>query len=85
MAKASNLAKIAEFEKSNGQMVIITCGIFHYVPTIDMRVYLSEDGVNYTLPTKKGLSLRPEKVRNLINCLEKALIAAEKLEAPMYR
>lgn len=81
----SNRIVAGEFQKSNGEMVIITCGIFHFVPTIDMRVYLSEDGVNYTRPTRKGLSLRPEKVRHLINCLEKALVEAEELEAPMYR
>jgi len=81
----SNRAIVGEFDKSSGERVVITCGIFHHVPTIDMRVYLSEDGATYTLPTRKGLSLRPEKVRHLINCLEKALVEAEKLEAPMYR
>lgn len=70
-----------EFSKCSGELVKVTVGRYGDTVTIDARVYLSENGEDYTLPTKKGLSLRPEKVRNLIGCLEGALIEAEKLRA----
>lgn len=70
-----------EFDKCSGELVKVTVGRYGDTVTIDARVYLSENGADYILPTKKGLSLRPEKVRNLIGCLERALIEAEKLRA----
>ena len=67
---------IARFEKNSFEEVRVSLTEFKGKELIDLRVYYQPDGEEEMRPTKKGITISPEKFSELkkaILTLEKAL------------
>ena len=66
---------IARFEKNSFEEVRISLTEFKGKELIDIRVYYQPEGEEEMRPTKKGITISPEKFPEL----QKGLIALEKI------
>jgi len=61
---------LAKFGKKDNEKIIISQIVYNGLPYIDLRQFFL-GGSGEWLPTKKGLTLSPSKVKNLIDILQK--------------
>jgi hypothetical protein len=71
---------IAILPKNSREEVRITLGAYKGVERADVRVFADINGLGVYMPTKKGVSIRLDQLRELITGLERAKAEASEHE-----
>ena len=64
---------IGEIQKNKKEKIIISTNEFKGNKYVDLRVHYEEEGSGEYKPTKKGISLMPDKVPGVIEGILKAM------------